>query len=623
MIARLFSQRFIFLIAAIGLAVFFLYWPNPRMGYVLDDHYVIAQNPAIKNPSVFKFLSSGLFDSAHRSADSKLNYYRPVLSASFALDYQLWGLNPFAQRVVNLIIHLFNSLLVFALIYLLFKNPERAAIAAILFSILPVHEWSVRYIVGRGDLLMAFFSLSSLVSLLFFIENKIKRWLWASLGLFILALLSKEVALLNIALVFIVSMYATKDFKRAGRMTLFFGIVACAYYMLRLQVFPISTGAVIGLDDLFQGMIQGAAYTLRHIMPWSMMVLMPYSSWISFFWPVFCLALLFNGLARSNDRHGSVAAANLGISWIILGILGFIVTQRIMGRLGPVLSEHFLYLESVGFVLLLAMMLEHLSLPIFRRALFSGLVLYFIVLSTMSGSYWVSEEVLLRHVQRMEGQEFTVADEQLAMRFDDDAKTVMKLIDHATTSSSQSLWLRRLGDIFRKQGQYPEAIGALRQAVQLNPLNIEAVNELAVCYLEKGRTEEGFKLLGRSIAIDPQQSDAYRLSGMVLYRAGNFSSAILYLKQAWDNDPDQSESGLHLMMAYYFVNDQNAYLQTVDRLGSMDQEMMLRFAAQEFFKHGFSKETVKIIEQSMRFFKDDPAMTALADAAQGPVQSPD
>ena len=75
MIARLFSQRFLFLIAAIGLASFFLYWPNPKMGYVLDDHYVIAQNPAIKNPSVFKLLSSGLFDSAHRSADSKLNYY--------------------------------------------------------------------------------------------------------------------------------------------------------------------------------------------------------------------------------------------------------------------------------------------------------------------------------------------------------------------------------------------------------------------------------------------------------------------------------------------------------------------------------------------------------------------
>jgi tetratricopeptide (TPR) repeat protein len=453
------------------------------MGYVLDDHYVIAQNPVIKNPSVLKLLSSGLFDSAHRSADSKLNYYRPVLSASFALDYQLWGSNPFAQRLVNLVIHLLNSLLVFALFYVLFKNPERAAIGAILFSILPVHEWSVRYIVGRGDLLMAFFSLSSLVSLLFFIEKKINKWLWVSLGLFILALLSKEVALLNVALVFIVSMYATKDLKRSGRITVFFGIVACAYYMLRLQFSPISTGPAVGLDDFFQGMIQGSAYTLRCIMPWSMMVMMPYSSWISFFWPVFCLALLFNGLVRSNDHRDGVAAANLGISWIIVGVLGFIVTQRIIGRLGPVLSEHFLYLESVGFVLLLAMMIEHLSFPFFRRALFSGLVLYFIVLSTMSGSYWLSEEILLRHVQRMEDQEFTVAYEQLAMRFDDNEKTVMKLIGHATSKSSQSLWLRRLGDIFRKQGRYPEAIGALRQAVQLNPLILRpSMNWLSVIW---------------------------------------------------------------------------------------------------------------------------------------------
>ena len=613
-----FSQRLIFLAVAIGLACFFLYWPNPKMGYVLDDHYVIAQNPVIKNPSVFKLLSSGLFDSAHRSADSKLNYYRPVLSATFALDYQLWGSNPFTQRMVNLVIHFLNSLLVFALFYVLFKNPERAAMGAILFCILPVHEWSVRYIVGRGDLLMAFFSLSSLVGLLFFIEKKINGWLWASLGLFILALLSKELALLNVALVFIVSMCATKDFKRAGRITAFFGIAACAYYMLRLQVFPISTGPAVGLDDSLEGMIQGVVYTLRCVMPWSAMVLMPYGLWISFFWSVCCLGLLFSGLRRSKNRQEDTAAVNLGILWIIVGILGFIITQRIMGRLGPVLSEHFLYLESVGVVLLLAMMIEHLSLPFFRRALFGGLALYFIVLSTMSGRYWVNEEVLLRHVQKMEGQKFTVAHEQLAMRYDDDAKTVMRLIDHATSKSSQSLWLRRLGDIFRKQGRYPEAIAALNQATQLNPLNTEAFNELAVCYLETRKINKGLNLLKHSMTIDPGQSDAYRLSGIVLYRAGDFSSAVSYLKRAWDNDPDQTETALHLMMAYYFLNDQASYLGIIDRLSSRtsDPKTVLLFAARELFFYGYFKETVKVITQAGDLLKNDPSVMALLLAAQ-------
>ena len=618
-----FSWRFLAWIAALSLAVVFLYWPNSQMGYVLDDHYVIAQNPVIKNPSMYKILSSGLFDSAHRSADSKLNYYRPVLSATFALDYQLWRLNPFAQRVVNLFIHLFNSLLVFALFYILFKNPERAVMGAIFFSILPVHEWSVRYIVGRGDLLMAFFSLSSLVGLLFFIENKTKGWLWVSVGLFILALLSKEAALLNVALVFIVSMYATKDFKRAGKITVCFGIIACAYYLLRIQIFPISTGPVVGLEDLLQGVIQGAVYVLRCLMPWSSMVMMPYGLAIASLWMACCLGLLFCGLIQSKDKREGMAAVSFGILWIIVGVLGFVVTQRIMGRLGPILSEHFLYLESVGFVLLLAMMIEGLNLPVLRRALFGGLALYFIVLSTMSGRYWVSEEALLRHVQKMEGKEFTVAYEQLVMRFDDDEKAVRKLIDHAATSSSQSLWYKRLGGIFRKQGRYTEAIGALSTAAQLNPSSVEAINELAVCYLEKGQTGEGFNLLGQSIAIDPQQSDAYRLSGVVLYRAGDFSSAIRYLKQAWDHDPDESESGLHLMMAYFFINDQASYLEMVDQITDRfsNQRLVLGFSVKEFFAHGYFKETVKVIAQSGNLFATDPSVAILLNAAQRQISS--
>lgn len=608
--------------AAIFIVSAFLFWPNPKMGYVLDDHYVIASNPIIKNASVSGIVTTGLFDSARRSLDSRLNYYRPVLSASFALDYAWWGLNPFAQRVVNLFLHAFNGLLVFALLYLLFGSPGRAFMAAVFFTVLPVQEWSVRYIVGRGDLLMAFFSLSSLITLIIYMRNHRNGWLWSGLIFFVLAVLSKEAALLNVALVFMVSLYITKDVQRTVRVTVFFAVVAVAYYVLRAQVFPMSEGAVLDSGGLLSGITQAVDYQLRYLMPWAAMQALPQGASIAVFWMICSFFLLVFGVMRSIDRQEKMSAIGFGLSWMAANGLGFLVTERIIPRLGPVLSEHFLYLGAVGFVLLLAVMIEQMSSVVIRKALFCAFVVYFLALSIVSGRYWTSEEDLLRHVQKIEAQEFTVADEQVAMRFEDDPQKVRTFINRAKSASTQSLWYKRLGNIERTQGRYPEAKMAFEKAVTLNPLNIEAINEWAVCYLETGEMPEGLRLLEHSLTIDPRQSDTYRLLGIALYRAGKFSVAAGYLKQAWRNDPDQSESSLHLMMSYFFMNNQTAYLEMVDQSTQrFDERLVLGFAAREFFSHGYFNETVKIISQSQRLFQNDPAMQALLSSAQGRTTS--
>jgi uncharacterized lipoprotein YddW (UPF0748 family) len=106
--------------------------------------------------------------------------------------------------------------------------------------------------------------------------------------------------------------------------------------------------------------------------------------------------------------------------------------------------------------------------------------------------------------------------------------------------------------------------------------------------------------------------------GIVYYRTGQFAPAIGYLKQAWANDPDQTETALYLMMAFYFVNDQVAYLESVDRISdrTTSPDVVLRFAANELFLHGYYKETVKVISQSQTIFLKDPAMKVLFEQAQ-------
>ncbi len=593
-----------------------IYWPNPRMGYVLDDHYVIARNPAVNNPSLPRILTSGLFDAAQRKTDSRLNYYRPLLTASFAFDHFLWGDNPFAQRLVNLLVHVLNCILVFGLFYLLFGNVQRAGLAAIFFCILPVHEWSVRYIVGRGDLFSAFFSLWSLVSLLYYIQKNIKSWLWLSAVCFVCALLCKESALLNIVYILLIAWFAVRQPRRALVITMFFGVIAAAYYILRSNFFPINTGAAFDLLDWTNGLTLGGMYIFRLWMPAFGGAVIAYAPLITFLWVVSCIGLLISVLKRSSPGSDRGTACVLGLLWVGVGLVQYLVVQRVIGRLGPVLSEHFLYFQAAGFVLVLAVMIEGIGRRFLRKAVFVGFVFFYISLSVLSGRYWTSEEDLLRHVQKLEGRPYTVAHEQLAMRFDHDENAIVEFITRAPSASTKSVWYRRLGDIYHKRRDYPKAMDALSRAVTLNKKNTEALNQWAVCYLETGATRQGLDVLLHSITVDPHQSDAYRLAGVFFYRSGRFLDAIANFNMALANDPDQSESALHLMMAYYFVNDQNAYLQVIDRLRSVDQRVLLSFAAREFYSHGFFAETVKVIERSARLFQNDPAMTALAEAAR-------
>jgi tetratricopeptide (TPR) repeat protein len=611
------------LAAAIVLISCILYWPNARMGFVLDDHYVVAQNSAIKNPALYpKILTSGFFDAAHRTPQSQLNYYRPLLTASFAVDYRLWGDHAFGYRIVNILLHALNSLLVFALFVLLFGNAPLAALAAVIFCILPTHEWVVRYIVGRGDLLQASFGLLCLIAVVCHLREKKRGWWYLSLLSFVLAMLAREAAVLNIVFVFLVAYYASRDIKRALWTLAPFVILASAYYSLRTQLFPVVQGNAF--SGIGEGLAVAGLYVTHFWMPALVSAVVPNAAWITAVLTLCVVSLLVMILVRRDNAINEMTIAGFAVVWIAAGLLPFIVTQRIVERLGPVLSEHFLYFASVGFALLTAFMLEKLSLHA-RKVLFVGLVTYFLTVGLINGAYWTNEGTLLRHVQLVEQKDFTVAFEQLAMRFGDDEDTVRRLINHSTSVDSRSVWFKRLGNIYHRRKDYPAAAAALGEAVRLNPSNIEAIDELGIVRIESGDYDRGFADLLHAWKMDPDSADTLRLIGTVLYSRGNFEHAIEMFKRSLALDPDQFEASMYLMMAYYFVHDEPAYLDMLERTGGpfSDERAVLRFAAGELFRHGFFSETVKVLAPTQQMFAKDPqTLSLLAEARRRTASLP-
>ena len=101
--------------------------------------------------------------------------YYPVRTLSFAIDYELWGLNPRGFKLTNGVIHLANSLLVFWLILRLFRHPaagekscgvwwdvSAATLSAGVFAMHPVIVEPVTWVLGREELLMTLGTLGCL-----------------------------------------------------------------------------------------------------------------------------------------------------------------------------------------------------------------------------------------------------------------------------------------------------------------------------------------------------------------------------------------------------------------------------------------------------------------------------
>jgi protein O-mannosyl-transferase len=156
-----------------------------------DDATHITQNPAIR-ALTFENLRI-LFT----QPIAKL--YCPLTWLSFALDYQVWGRDPFGYHLTNLLLHLANTALVLVLVFrVLRKRTETAAPVAVLtaaiFGVHPLHVESIAWATERKDLLFALFYLLALLSYLRWLDTRKVSFYWVCFGLFVASAFSKATA---------------------------------------------------------------------------------------------------------------------------------------------------------------------------------------------------------------------------------------------------------------------------------------------------------------------------------------------------------------------------------------------------------------------------------------------
>lgn len=186
-------------ICLIVFAVYFIYSFGLKGQFQFDDYPNIVKNERLH----IKSLSLANIISATFSGDSG-SLKRPVSMFSFAINHYFFALNPFAYKLTNVIIHIFNTLAIYFLsIFLLkirfdSKNAcQLAFFVALAWGCHPINLTSVLYIVQRMTSLSAFFAILGMLAYLasrnYLIKGKKKT---AITGL-IITLLSGVTSLLS------------------------------------------------------------------------------------------------------------------------------------------------------------------------------------------------------------------------------------------------------------------------------------------------------------------------------------------------------------------------------------------------------------------------------------------
>ncbi len=586
--SRQIADSRILVLFALLLVSLIAYSPGLSSEFVLDAYPLIVDNPVIKQQGLSpKIFTKGFFDAFKDYSQLSLNYYRPLTTLSFALEYKCWGLNPFGYRLTNILLHTLNAFFVYLLVFRIFKKKRLSSYASILFCVLPVQEWVVNYVVGRSDLLETLFSLLSVLIFIYFLQTHHNRHRTLSLAYFACALLSRETALLLPLFIVLTAFYHLRNFRKTLTASLPHILMAVLYYALRYYFYPIAragTQDIFSLNAMMPWISLSLEYAFRYLVPWSV-----------FQGNILGTVLLSVGIILYLYKTSLRSIQNpavFGLAWVGSGHVLFLVTGNSLNLIGPYLFEHYLYFSSIGFVLVLSAFILRFNIK-HQRWIGCSVLLYYACILCFNNAHWITEKHLLERVQRKEGSDQYISSRTLAMKYGNDEGVIGELIEKTPNPFARSPLLRKLGNIYSHQGWHDKAVQAFQQAIRLNPRNINAYADLGFTYIKMNQPDIAIEWLKESLLMDEDAAITHKILGTAYYHKNDFKEAVKHLERAFSLNKDDVMTSLLLGMAYLFNQDEDSYQKTMRHLfrKGFDQKFILQFIETELNRHGVEKKT--------------------------------
>jgi tetratricopeptide (TPR) repeat protein len=226
---------------------------------------LFAPLSSIDDPGMYSYLwNTDDFTLRSIFATGGGNYYRPILVVSYMMDKYVWGLEESFMHLENILFHLLNVLLVFAIarkaaLLQGIRPSVVPLIAALFFAVHPLNSEVVAWIAGRTDLLAGFFLFLSVWLLLRNTSNYLFTTL-AALSMLI-ACLAKETAIFFLPAAMILPFYISnsEDSRYSFRVTFISNLPHVLIFLFAgASYFAFRTGAFVRSDA-------GVAQVLSHV----------------------------------------------------------------------------------------------------------------------------------------------------------------------------------------------------------------------------------------------------------------------------------------------------------------------------------------------------------------------
>jgi len=501
------------LILLLGVALLAAYLPTFHAPFTFDDIRNITDNPSLRMTRIGA--SSAL--RAIKQSES-LNPGRPVAHLSFALNYRFGGRDPFGYHVTNFLILLFSVPSAFWLAFLLARTwlppPEAKAAAlgaAALWATNPLLTNGVTYVVQRMTSLCALFSILALACFLQGLRSR--RWIWhfVGAGAWILALGTKETALL-VPLLALLFLWLSPQ-KRPGKRR--FGT-------LLISLVVLSQAALVALVTA-TNWYSGHAFTLverlmtegRVVLRYISLYLLPLPSRLNldYDFPLSTAPLLPLSTIPAYLVHGLIILTALLVHrkrpLLSFSLLAFYLLQLLESTSLPliIIFEHRAYLAA--FFLSLAVM--DLLLQVFARFRKVPVPQAALVSALLIAAWWGT----------LTYQRNLVWADQVRLWNDVAAKSPGSARAHIN-----------LGVALLREGHAEEAAVHFRETLRLAPGLAEAHNNLANAVLQLGDAGAAERSLKEALRLDPELATAHNNLGNLLLQQGNPGGAAEHYREA-------------------------------------------------------------------------------------------
>jgi protein O-mannosyl-transferase len=541
------------LLIATGLAV---YWdPQPHDFITFDDDVYIAENEMVR-----KGLAWDGFVWAFSSPDKM--YWHPVTWLSHMIDTQLYGLNARGHHFNSLLLHIANAVLLFLALYRMSGAAGRSFIVAALFLVHPLGVESVAWASERKNVLAVFFWMLALLSYIYYTERPGLKRYGLILVPFVLGLMAKPTLVTLPFLFLILDYWPLKRIADAGgkedkphtpfalaleKIPLFV-LSGASIYVSSLVAQTNGTWISYRLVPLMlrvqNALVAYPAYIRKMFWPSDLSPFYPYPQHVSSWETLAAFLFLVGGTALAfyqARKHPYVLVGWLWFVGTLVPVLGLV-----QQGLWPRMADRFAYVPLIGLFMIIVWGCADLAgawrIRQFAFALLGTVtVLSLGVVSWHQNTLWRNSIVLFEHSLKVTERNFP-AHMNLGIalasagREEEAVRHFQQALEAGHPKPQEAHY--NLGQAYASMTRPADAVYHFERALSLDPQYIDPHIGLGTLFLRLRQWDQAEGEWARALELNPKNKQALNNMGVVMLHKGETENAILWFRAALKIDSD-------------------------------------------------------------------------------------